>query len=197
MKLVLFFALILSVLAPDYALAAGSLRHQLLCRLRRSSGCKNLATFRIDLKDGCATEESACRRTFCKHNCYQGHGPVEKVMLTNCQAYCDPNEIKGTTRQERLFFRHSFEDRRARRKRQVADFIANILSTQIWCESECDYDERNPTCRTDGHAQKKWAECARRCYFMSDIKQHADACLDKLAISPKPSIKKITVKPKH
>ncbi len=185
MRYFISFICALVLLGPEWAMASG-LRHQLHCRVRSSRYCKNLATFRLDLKDGCASPKSRCRRVFCKHNCFGETAPTDTETIQNCRAHCNPLDLPNTTFNEKRLYRERFENKQSKRKREVSDFIATILSNQIWCESECDYNEENPSCKTKGNVNHHWQTCASKCFFIKDIKEHAESCLQKIALAPKP-----------
>ena len=167
---------------------ARNLRSSLFCKVRNSTACKNLNTFMQDIRDNCADPKSNCRNKFCTHNCYGTKAPKDRATRSACYTYCDPQDFSVTLR-ERQIFKRRFEDKHSRRRKEVTDFIARVLSNQIWCESECDFEEDAPSCQyKKGKAKKHWEACASVCYFIKDIKAHADMCLNKLKIAPKPKL---------
>ncbi|UNM05745.1 MAG: hypothetical protein H6925_04385 [Holosporaceae bacterium] len=154
-----------------------------------------MATFRLDLKDGCAGMKSQCRHVFCKSNCFNEEAPTDTKIIQNCRAHGSPLDLPNISFKEKNLYRDRFEDKQSRRKREVSNFIATVLSNQIWCESECDYDEKSPSCRVKGKVNHHWKTCASKCFFIKDIKEHAEGCSQKLSLAPKPARrKKITFK---
>lgn len=89
------------------------------------------------------------------------------------------------SRSERLLFQERFEDKTILRKREVNQFIDSLLSRLPWCEGECDYDENEPeSCASKkAKADDHWSVCAQNCYFVKDIKEHAEMCVQKSSAS--------------
>jgi len=193
-KSTLLFLSIISLFLANISMSGplSKVYYNLPCKLRSSNYCKKDKWFRKDKKDGCAGVKTKCRRKFCKHNCF---GSIVAKKGTGiyrlCQSNCDPQEMGNATREERLTFKKRFEDKSVKRKRDVGEFISKILSKKIWCEDQCDFDETNPrSCnskkvKSDDH----WKVCAENCYFIPDIKEHAEMCMKKPAIKPKPKLK--------
>src|SRR3989344_3276604 len=92
----------------------------------------------------------------------------------------------GFSRGERKTFDERFNDRTLRRKREITAAIAKLLSMKIWCEDQCDYDENAPeSCQFKGPASDtRWPSCAQQCWFIKDIKEHAEQCAAQSMATP-------------
>ncbi|HCI49078.1 MAG: hypothetical protein A2977_00580 [Alphaproteobacteria bacterium RIFCSPLOWO2_01_FULL_45_8] len=187
----LMFILGWIALAPSCSFAASS---KVPCRLRNSNYCKNPDIFLRDKKDGCAKPDGNCRRKFCQANCLGATIPEKGSDLYRlCQINCDSGGINfdtekdsGFSRGERKTFDERFNDRTLRRKREITAAIAKLLSMKIWCEDQCDYDENAPeSCQFKGPASDtRWPSCAQQCWFIKDIKEHAEQCAAQSMATP-------------
>ncbi|MFN7662179.1 MAG: hypothetical protein ACK5PQ_00405 [Alphaproteobacteria bacterium] len=186
-----FVSLSIFVLESAHALKGPKLP----CSMRNSNYCKDPKYFKKDLKDGCASIRGNCRKKFCNANCFDSTNIPEKEgeVYRLCQLHCDPQEITHLSRKERILFQTRFEDKKTKRKHEVMRYVDNLLSRLPWCEGECDYDETSPnSCKTNRvKSADHWSVCAQNCYFIKDIKDHAEKCAQKRQGPPvKPRPKK-------
>lgn len=200
LKTVLFLMVGVGIISPISF--AGS---KLPCRLRNSNYCKDPKYFERDKRDGCGGPKTNCRQKFCAANCFGPEAPEKNAkpgsIYSLCQANCDPEFINVSPQDKRLFISRFF-DLTVQRRRETGDYVRSIQGPLLdKCRNRCDYEcqatevvvgqdrqarlvcaDSISSCKTkeipNGDAAT-WADCAKDCFFLSDIKEHADYCVTK------------------
>ena len=173
---------------------------KLPCRLRNSSYCKNPKYFERDKRDGCANPRSNCREKFCNYNCFGATAPEKSIKTGSihslCQANCSAEEFVNISRPNRLLFQERFLDRALKRRGEADDYARKVRTNLLaYCNEQCNYEEENPSCVTKlikKENSSAWNDCAQKCHFIKDIKDHAEHCSQKKQRPiPKPRPKKV------